>query len=42
VTAALSATVDESKPPAERRVLSCLAREGYLSHYDLGDEIKRH
>ena len=33
---------DESKSLAERRVLSCLAREGYLSHYDLGDEKKRH
>ena len=42
VTAALSAISDKLKSLAKRRVLSCLTREGYLSHYDLGDEIKRH
>ena len=39
VTAALSAT---RRPLAECRVLSCLAREGHLSHYDLGEERTRH
>ena len=39
MTAALSAT---RKSLAERRVLSCLTREGHLSHYDLGEEIIRH
>jgi hypothetical protein len=39
VTAALSAT---RRLLADSRVLSCLAREGYLSHYDLGEELARH
>ena len=41
VTAALSvAGCDASN--CRGRVLSCLAIEGYLSHYDLGEERKTH
>ena len=36
VTSALSVT----EATAKSRVLSCLAAEGHLPHYDLGEEIK--
>ena len=39
VTSALSVTVSSH---CKGRVLSCLAREGYLKHYDMDDERIRH
>ena len=39
VTAALSVAANSN---CRDRVLSCLAIEGHLSHYDLGEERKTH